>query len=73
VEAIKDCKWAVEVNKMETGGKKHYWWDALTRDNVGLNIRRFVCEPYFSTQKQTKANWEQFVRINKIKNWKYVK
>ena len=72
MKAIKDCKWRVKIKYYLFGDGDEFFWVAKTKDISGVDDDELVADRFYKEESAAKKNWEQFARINKIKNWEYV-
>ena len=72
MKAIKDCKWvvAIEESKSFSGS---YLFAARTKDDTGTMQSQIIMWEYAGSIDETKVRWEQFAKLNDIKDWEYEK
>ncbi len=76
--AINKCKWIFEIGGLSCSREKTFMWDARTKTmdkdwpwqyaNGGVGTLR--CARIFQSIKECKAHINQFVKVNKIKEFR---
>lgn len=70
MKAIEDQSFKIRIDifgNPDIKGNAIYAWNI----NVGKNIT--IDSDNYRTEKAAKKSWEQFAKLNGIKNWKYVR
>jgi len=67
MKSIKSAKWDVYIHGVGSGRCQ---WTIDTRNSIGVKSD-FPSERSFVSSAATRKNWEQFAKVNGIKNWRY--
>ena len=69
MKAIFDCEWEINISVLERGFAT---WDACILDDIGLNGGTTL-KPHkiFSSKSSAKRNVLKWLKINKIKKWRF--
>ncbi len=66
MKAIKDCEWEVHIEYEHCNRLYSFYTFTNNAGITGLEGQDY------KSKQSAKRNWERFVKLNKIKKWKYV-
>lgn len=73
MKAITDCNWVVDIIRADIypNGDPDFYWEAETEDNSALYESKLQAREMYGDYETAQKEWEEFAKINNLKNWRW--